>query len=228
MKDMPEQSPKKTPKRILVVDDHPLTRQGVSQLLDGEHDLMVCGGVENAWQAMTLVESQSPDLVLTDITLPSRSGLEFIKDMKKLHPHVPVLVMSMHDENIYAERALRAGARGYIMKSENGQNVLVAIRRVLQNQIYVSEELSQSMVGLFVGTNSLRDEGTLGALTDREFEVFELIGQGLSTVEIGHRLCISPKTVETHRMHLKDKLKLKTAMDLSSQAVQWAASNQLV
>ena len=214
-------------KQILVVDDHPLTRHGICHLLDCESDLTICGEAESAQQAMAMMESLKPDLVVADITMPSKSGIEFIKDLKILHPDIPVLILSMHDENVYAARALRAGARGYVMKSENGQNLLAAIRQILLGQIYVSKELSLNLVHHFISRHNVCDEITLSELTDREFEVFQLIGQGLSTVEIGRRLCISAKTVETHRIHLKEKLKLRTAMDLTSQAVRWATLNQL-
>lgn len=214
-------------KQILVVDDHPLTRHGVCHLLNSESDLQVCGEADTAAQALAMLESLKPDLVVADISMPSKSGLEFVKDLKTLHPDIPVLILSMHDENIYAARALRAGARGYVMKSERSENLLTAIRQILLGQIYVSKELSLNLVHHFISRHNVCDEITLSELTDREFEVFQLIGQGLSTVEIGRRLCISAKTVETHRIHLKEKLKLRTAMDLTSQAVRWATLNQL-
>lgn len=214
-------------KQILVVDDHPLTRHGLCHLLNGENDLNVCGEAASTSQAFTLIAQLHPDLVLSDISLPSRNGIEFIKDMKALHPNVPVLVLSMHDENIFARHALRAGARGYVMKSESAQNLLIAIRQVLQGRIYVSKELSLNLIGRLLGNDITRDDSNLSKLTNREFEVFQLIGQGLSTNEIGHHLCISPKTVETHRTHLKEKLQIKSAMSLISQAVHWEILNQL-
>lgn len=222
-------SPRPTPdvNRVLLVDDHPLTRHGLCQILNGESDIKVCGEAQTAPQALSLVASLKPDLVLADLSLPSKSGLEFIKDMKTLHPKVPVLVLSMHDENVYASRALRAGARGYVMKSEEGQNLIKAIRLVMLGQIYVSPELSAVLLNHFLGASPSNSKESLSELSDREFEVYQLIGQGLSTNEIGRRLCISTKTVETHRIHLKEKLNLKTAMDLTSQAVQWAKTNQL-
>src|SRR5690242_3155434 len=159
MKNHPARAQSQTAKRILVVDDHPLTRHGLGQLLNSESDLTVCGEAETAPQALSLAASLRPDLVIADITLPSKSGLEFIKDMKALNPEIPVLVLSMHDENIYAGRALRAGARGYVMKCEDGQNVLTAIRQVLLGRIYVSKELSLNLVNHYIGNNPARDGG---------------------------------------------------------------------
>ena len=216
------------PKRILIVDDHPMTRQGVSQLLSREPDLAVCGEVENAQQAMVAVQSLKPDLVLTDITMPGKSGLEFLKDMQTLHAGVPVMVLSMHDETIYAERALRAGARGYLMKSESGDRLLEAVRQVLRGEVYVSKHISVSLLNVLTGNHSPVHDAILSALTQREFEVFQLIGQGLTTREIGRRIFISGKTVETHRIHIRDKLKLKTGPALTAFAVRWAAANQLI
>jgi DNA-binding NarL/FixJ family response regulator len=223
-----ELSPVTGTKRIFILDDHPLTRHGITHLLESDPALKVCGEAETAPQALAAMAGMLPDLVLADITLPSKSGLEFIKDMKALYPDVPVLVLSMHDENIYAERALRAGARGYIMKTEGEQHLLEAVHQVLDGRIYVSNELSQSLLNRAVGKPPPQNEDSFGELTDREFEVFQLIGQGLSTGEISGRLHISAKTVETHRIHLKKKLNLNNSVELTCQAVKWAASNQLV
>jgi DNA-binding NarL/FixJ family response regulator len=214
--------------RILIVDDHPITRYGVTQLINHEPDLLVCGEAESAQQALAAIKSALPDLVLADITMPSRSGLEFIKDMQAHHPSVPVLVMSMHDETIYAERVLRAGGRGYIMKSEGGEKLLEAIRQVLQGKVYVSKGMSAALLEVFAPHHSKGVEATPGALSDREFEVFQLIGQGLSAQQIGQRLNLSVKTVGTHRQHIRQKLKLQTGPELIRQAVRWAAAQQLV
>jgi DNA-binding NarL/FixJ family response regulator len=215
-------------KKIFILDDHPLTRRGVVQLIGIEADLCVCGEAESARQALAALRPPLPDLILCDLTLPGKSGLDFIKDVQVLHPHLPVLVISMHDENIYAERALRAGARGYIMKNESGDKVVEAIRQVLRGELYVSKNISAGLLDLLTGRLPRKQETKLGALTDREFAVFELVGQGLSTNEIGQRLHISGKTVETHRIHIKEKLKLKTAAEFTAHAVRWAAANQLI
>ena len=218
----------KVRKRILVVDDHPITRYGVTQLINHEPDLLVCGEAESAQQALVAIKSAPPDLVLADITMPGRSGLEFIKDLRAQQPRVPVLVMSMHDENIYAERVLRAGGRGYIMKNEGGEKLLDAIRQVLQGQVYVSKSMSAALLEVFTPHRSSGGQATPGALSDREFEVFQLIGEGLSAQQIGRRLNLSVKTVGTHRQHIRQKLKVRTGPELIRQAVRWAAAQQLV
>lgn len=215
-------------KKLLILDDHPITRYGLTQLINAEPDLLVCGEAESAQAALAAIKSAPPDLVLADITMPGRSGLEFIKDLRAQYPKIPVLVMSMHDEGIYAERALRCGARGYIMKNQGGEKLLEAIREVLQGRVYVSRDISAALLealgrrGVGVGA------ATPGGLSDREFEVFQLIGEGLSTRQIGQRLSLSMKTVETHRQAIKRKLKLRTAPELIQQAVRWAAAEQLV
>jgi DNA-binding NarL/FixJ family response regulator len=228
MKATRSQRPVKPRKRILILDDHPITRYGLTQLLSHEPDLLVCGEAESAAQALGAIKSACPDLVLADITMPGRSGLEFIKDMRAQHPRVAVLVMSMHDETIYAERVLRAGGRGYIMKNEGGEKLLEAIRQVLQGQVYVSKHMSAALLEVFTPHRSSAGEATPAALSDREFEVFQLIGQGLSTQQIGQRLNVSVKTVGTHRLHIKQKLNLRTGPELIRHAVRWAAAQQLV
>jgi len=215
-------------KQIFIVDDHPLTRRGLSQLINAELELTVCGEAENTQQALAAIKPPLPDLILCDITMPGRSGLEFIKDLKALHPNVPVLVISMHDENLYAERVLRAGGNGYLMKSEGGGKVLEAIRQVLQGETYVSKSVTEAMMNQYVRGRSQRENTQFNQLTDREFEVFQLLGQGFSTRDIGERLHISPKTVETYRMHIKEKLGMKNGAELVKHAVRWAATNQLI
>jgi DNA-binding NarL/FixJ family response regulator len=213
---------------VFIVDDHPITRYGLTQLLNREPDLQVCGDAATASQALAAIKAARPDLVLADITMPGKSGLEFIKDLRVQHPGVPVLVMSMHDENIYAERVLRAGGRGYIMKSEGGEKLLEAIRTVLQGQVYVSKSISAALLDGLTRRCSDSREATPGVLSDREFEIFQLLGQGLPGRQIGQRLNLSVKTVETHRQHIKQKLKLRTGPELIRQAVRWAAAQQLV
>lgn len=208
-------------RRILVVDDHPMTRHGLAHLLRHEPDLAVCGEAASVHQALACIPKLCPDLVLADISMPGKSGLEFIKDLKALHPRIPVLVMSMHDESIYAERVLRAGGRGYVMKSEGGERVLEAIRRVLQGEVYLSRAMATTLLGGLGQQRSRTGERLLGSLTDREFEIFQLIGQGLPTSEISQRLHLSVKTVGTHRVHIKEKLHLKTGTELVQHAVRW-------
>ena len=207
-------------KRILIVDDHPMMRQGLAQLINSEPDLSVCCEADNARQAFETMVQNKPDLALVDISLPDRNGIELIKDIRALHPDLPVLVVSMHDESLYAERVLRAGGRGYIMKQEGGRKLMEAIRQVLSGQIYVSEKMSARILEIFSGGR--RDNSSpVGRLTDREFEVFQLIGQGEGTRQIAERLGLSVKTVEVHRANIKEKLGVKGANDLMRFAVRW-------
>ena len=165
-------------KRILIVDDHPMMRQGLAQLINSEPDLMVCCEAHTARQALEAIGPGKPDLALVDISLPDKSGLELIKDLHALYPELRVLVVSMHDESLYAERVLRAGGRGYIMKQEGGKKLVQAIRQVLSGQIYVSEKMSARILEIFSGGHRDGTGSPVGRLTDREFEVFQLIGQG--------------------------------------------------
>ncbi len=211
--------------RILILDDHPMTRHGLAQLISREPDLLVCGEAESAHSALKVIPALKPDLVLADITLPGRSGLEFIKDIKVLHPKVVVLVISMHEETLYAERVLRAGGSGYVMKSEGGASVLEAIRRVLKGEVYLSPAMSTTLLGNLTKAPAETGERLMRSLTDREFEVFQLIGQGLPTNEISRCLNLSVKTIGTHRVHIKEKLKLKTGAELVQHAVRWVVAH---
>jgi len=216
---------KQTPpaqKRILLVDDHPMTRNGIAEWIRREPDFTVCAEAESAEQALDAVSKSKPDLVLTDITLPGKSGVEFIKDLHAMRPELPVLVVSMHDESLYAERVLRVGARGYIMKHEGGDKLMEAIRRVVSGQIYVSEKMSARILEVFSGRRPT-PRSSIEQLSDREFEVFQLIGQGLSTHEVANRLHLSAKTVDAHRASIKDKLEIKSMSELISYAARWLA-----
>jgi DNA-binding NarL/FixJ family response regulator len=220
---MPQKA-KIPPKRLLVVDDHPMMRTGLAQLIDNEGDLKVCAEADNAGQALNAVAKQKFDLALVDISLPDKNGLELIKDLRTLSPSLPILVVSMHDEIIYAERVLRAGARGYIMKQEGGQKFLQAIRRVLAGQVFVSEKMSARILENISGTTTPNSISPVRRLSDREFEVFQLIGQGVGTSDIATRLRLSVKTVEVHRANIKQKLGLATATELVRFAVRWLDS----
>jgi DNA-binding NarL/FixJ family response regulator len=213
---------------VLLIDDHPMTRYGMAQLIEQEVDLVVCGEAHDAQSAMTAVKAHKPDVALVDLTLPGGEGLELIKDLKTQHPEVAILVVSMHDEELYAERALRAGARGYIMKNEGGEKLVEAIRLVLRRKTWLSENMSERVTEIFSGRRRRGDNTALGKLTDREFEVFRLLGQGLTGAEIGERLRLSTKTVETHRLHLREKLGLKTGPALIKYAVRWAGAQELI
>ncbi len=208
-------------KKLLVVDDHPMMRQGLTLLINHEPDLTVCGEAESAHEALAAVGLLKPDLVLADITMPGKNGLEFIKDLQAMHPGTAVLAISMHDESVYAERVLRAGGRGYIMKQEGGKKLMQAIRRVLNGEIYVSEKMSAKILEIFSGRRAAASQSPVELLTDREFEVFQLIGQGQGTREIAGHLHLSVKTIEVHRLHIKEKLKILTAPELIRHAVRW-------
>jgi len=220
---MPAKS-KSAVKRVLIVDDHPMMRQGLAQLIDNEPDLEVVAEADTGGQGLDIVVQQKLDLAVLDISLPDRNGLELIKDIRSVKPELPVLIISMHDEALYAERMLRAGARGYIMKQEGGHKLLQAIRQVLTGQIYVSEKMSARILETFSGRQSEKSASPVARLSDREFEVFQLIGQGKGTKEIAQHLNLSVKTVEVHRARIKEKLTLLTATDLVRYAVRWTES----
>lgn len=210
-------------KRILIVDDHGMMRDGLARLIQAEPDLEVCGEAGDGFTALDLASSQKPDLVLADITMPGKNGIEFIKDLRALVPESAVLVVSMHDETLYAERALRAGARGYIMKQEGGERLMQAIRQVLVGKAYVSERISAKILDLFSGKRS--EVSPVEQLTDRELEIFQHVGRGETTAHIAQELRLSPKTVEVHRAHIKEKLKLSSSAELISFAARWLETN---
>jgi len=222
MKAQGKSKPAVAVKQVLIVDDHPMMRQGLAQLINSEPDLKVCCEADTAKQAFEVVQHGKPDIVLLDISLPDRNGLELIKDIHTVRPALPVLVVSMHDESHYAERVLRAGGRGYVMKQEGGKKLMEAIRRVLAGQIAVSEKMSERILETFSGT--ARGDSPVGRLTDREFEVFQLVGQGSATREIAVLLRLSVKTVEVHRGNIKQKLGIKSATELVRYAVRWSDS----
>jgi DNA-binding NarL/FixJ family response regulator len=210
-------------KNIFIVDDHPMMREGLARLVSNEKDLNVCGEADEAGKAFTCIQSLKPDLALIDITLGGQNGIELIKNVHAIQPELPMLVISMHDESLYAERVLRAGGRGYIMKQEGGEKIMEAIRKVLNGQIYVSDKISHKILEIFSGKKS-NSSSPIENLSDREFEIFQLIGQGCETKNIAHNLNISIKTVEVHRTNIKEKLKIKTATELIRYAVRWTES----
>lgn len=207
--------------RILIVDDHPMMRRGVADLLADEPDLTVCSEAGDAEEALRLFAEHRPDLVIVDLALPGEGGLRLIQRLKALNSRVKLLVLSMHDEVLYAERALRAGAGGYVKKSAHSDELLDAIRRVLKGSMYVSQELNERIVARMTGEHAAQKSG-IEALTTRELEILELIGQGLRTGEIAARLLLSVKTVERHRENIKAKLGLKSASELIRFAMNWA------
>ena len=208
-------------KKIIIVDDHPLMRKGLALTLDAETDLQVVAQMADAEDALSALDELNPDLAIVDISLPGMSGLELIKHMQALKPDMRTLVVSRHDEALYAERAIRAGARGYVMKLEAADMIVKAVRRVMAGGIYVSEEINERLLlGLAAGREELA-QSPLEVLSDRELEVFELTGRGLGTREIAERLHLSVKTVESYRARIKDKLNLRSAAELMQHAVQW-------
>jgi len=212
-------------RKIVIVDDHAVMRQGLAKLLSDEKDLQVCGEAENASDALKAIGSFKPDLAIVDISLTGRTGIELIRDIRRDHPEVCVLVLSMHDETIYSDRALRAGARGYIMKQEGGKVVVEAIRKVLAGQVYLSEKMTAKFFDRISGGFRAADS-PLEILSDREMEVFQLIGDGLTTRQIAEQLCLSMKTVEVHRDHIKRKLNLKDGPALVRHAIRWAETEK--
>jgi len=211
--------------RVLVVDDHAIVREGLAQLINGTPDLTVCALAADAAMALALVATAHPDVALVDLSLPGKPGMELIKDLRACAPALPILVLSMHEEDLYAERALRAGARGYIMKQEPTAKILSAIRQVLGGGISVSPHISDRLLGQLSGTHHTL-AGTLERLSDRELEVFALLGQGKGARDIAALLNLSVKTVEAHREHIKEKLGLGSAGELLRVAIQAALEDK--
>ncbi|MDD4889689.1 MAG: response regulator transcription factor [Phycisphaerae bacterium] len=218
--------PSQAKAKVLVVDDHAVVRQGLTQLINREKDMCVCGDAETAAEALKMMAATHPDVAIVDVSLKEDSGLDLVKDVKIRFPKLPVLVLSMHDETFYAERFLRAGARGYIMKEVATEKVMTAIRRVLAGEVYLSERMSSRILHKLVDGPARQGGSALDALSDRELEVFRLIGTGLGTRDIAKRLHVSVKTVEAHRAHIKDKLKLDTATELLQHAIQWMQDSE--
>jgi DNA-binding NarL/FixJ family response regulator len=210
--------------KIVIVDDHPIVRQGLAELINHEGDLVVCGQAEDAHDAMQAIRSLKPDIVVVDISLKESSGMELIKDINVQYPNLAVLALSMHDESLYAERALRAGAKGYIMKAEATEKVIGAIRKILSGDIYLSDVMAAKLLHKLVGGRTEVGASATDCLSDRELEVFRLIGQGYGTRQIAEKLHLSIKTIETYRAHIKEKLNLTDAAELLHYAIRWVTS----
>jgi DNA-binding NarL/FixJ family response regulator len=213
--------PQSNKSRVFIVDDHPIVREGIGQLINRQPDLTVCGDAEEARAALQAVEALRPDVLIVDISLNGPDGIELLKNIRAKDANLPVLILSMHDESLYAERALRAGANGYIMKQEATEKVLVAIRRILNREVYVSDRVARDMLQQFVGGAAIAKRSPIDGLSDREIEVLRLIGEGHSTRQIAGELHLSVKTVESYQAHLKEKLSLRNARELMQYAVQW-------
>lgn len=212
---------KGNPTKILLVDDHPVLRKGLVRLIDTKNGFVVCGEASAATDAMIQIRDLHPDLVIVDIGLPGASGIELTKTIRAEFPRIPVLILSMHEEALYATRALRAGAMGYIVKQDAIDNIVVALNEVLNGGRYLSPVIAAQMHSQGPGGEALPTNDPMALLTDREFEVFEMIGKGREVREISEALGVSPKTVETHRTNIKEKLKLKNARQVTRMAVQW-------
>jgi DNA-binding NarL/FixJ family response regulator len=222
---MPSKLPAKPAKhRIFLVDDHPIVLTGFTLMLNAQPDLEVCGAAHSAEEALAGIPPLRPDLVISDVTLPGRNGLDLLKDLLAVLPSIRVLMVTMHDELLYAERALRAGARGYLMKEAGSECMLAAIRHVLGGRIYVSERMQSRILEAMSSTRSRGTESPIQKLSDREFEVFRLLGEGKTTKEIAGQLHLSHKTVAVHRGHIKEKLGLSSATELVHHAVRWVES----
>ena len=208
-----------TRRRIFLVDDHPILRKGIADLLGAEFE--ICGEAEKAEDALPAIGALKPDLVIIDLSLRGKGGLELLKDLQVRHPALPSLVLSMHDETLFAERALRAGARGYLMKEEAVDELKAAIARVLGGGVYLSPAMSDRVLRACRGAEKDAPASPMARLSDREFEVFEMVGRGMAMREIARTLHLSVKTVETHRAHIKEKLGIPTALELIRHATQW-------
>lgn len=213
--------------RIILVDDHRMVLNGYRLMLDAEPDLTVCGMAASAPEALDLVQREQPDLVITDLTMAGRGGLDLVKDLVAMYPGIRILICSMHDEMLYAERALRAGAKGYVMKDADGPTFLTAIRRVLGGQVYMSERLASRVLDAFAGTRPRGSSSPLEKLSDREFEVFRLFGEGKTAKEIAAQLNLSPKTVSVHRDHIKEKMSFTTSAEMIREAVRYVETHEL-
>jgi DNA-binding NarL/FixJ family response regulator len=211
--------------KILIVDDHPLVRQGLMGLLSTQPDFEVCGEANGIADARFQADSQKPDVAIIDLTLEDGSGIELIKYLSETHPEMKLLVLTMHDELVFAERALRAGAMGYVNKQEVSRTIVKAIRDILEGKMYLSRRATERMVQLAVGSKGRQGMSPIERLTDRELEIFQMIGQGLTTRQIAAKLGLSPKTIDAHRERIKQRLELKNVTELTKHAVQWVLEN---
>lgn len=210
--------------KVIIVEDHPIFRKGLAQLINDEKDMQICGEAQDVIDAKKALAKVNPDLMIVDLTLKGASGLGFINDVHKQMPNLPILVLSMHDESIYAERVLRAGARGYVMKQEMTDKVIVAIRQVMAGKMFFSESVVESFLGMMTGKPAASAQNPIDTLSDRELEVFNLIGKGIGRKEIGDQLHVSIKTVGTYREKIKQKLGIKSSPELVRRAVEWVQS----
>ena len=212
---------------VFIVEDHPIFRRGLSQVISSEEGFCVCGEAEDYLNGLDSIKKLKPDIIIVDINLRNSSGIDLIKDIKLFCPDIKILALSMHDENIYAERVLRAGAKGYLMKQEAPETILKAIRLIMEGKIYLSENMSSRMLRKLIDGQSNLETAPVDFLTDRELEIFKMIGHGFSTREISQKLHVSVKTIENHRAHIKEKLDLNNSIELIQQATLWVQGNRL-
>jgi len=208
--------------RILIVDDHPIIREGVARLVDMQPDMTICCEAASAREALNRIEKADPDIAIIDLSLDNGlSGLDLLKDISVRFPRLPMLVLSMHSETVFAERVLRAGAKGYVMKEEAPEAILTAIRRVLAGKVYLSDDMATKMLTSFAAGDSSADKTGIKCLSDRELEIIELIGRGFGASRIAEKLCLSVKTVETHCTHIRQKLQIESSSELRQYAIEW-------
>jgi len=212
-------------KQVFIIDDHELVRKGLRQLLNGEKDMQVCGEAASASQAIALKQSLNPDIAVVDISLPDGSGLDLLKNLHQWRPSMKMIVLSMYDDDLYAERALNNGAMGYINKQDSAENLVHAIRQISKNEVYVSPNMTERLLKRFSNNPQLQDSSPLALLSDREIQVFEMIGNGKKTSQIAETLHLSVKTIDTYRSNIKQKLNLKSAAELARRAVLWSVEN---
>lgn len=213
--------------KVLLVDDHPMVRRGIAELVNSESDLEVCGEAGDMQEAMAQAGKSKPNMIIVDVSLNGNNGIELMKNLSSRWPTIPILAYSMHDESIYAERSLRAGAKGYVMKQSSPEVLLQAIRLVLHGKVFLSEAMSEKILGRMVraGTTAEITSSPIDRLSDRELEVLQLLGRGMRTADIAEKLCLSIKTIETYREHLKEKLNLSSGQELLRYAIEWSLNS---
>lgn len=213
--------------QVFLVEDHPITRRGLAGVIEAETELTVCGETGSAEEALRQISELQPDLVIADLTLEEGSGLSLIKDLDATQPNLPILVVSMHDESLYARRALEAGARGYVMKREAYWKTIEAIEQVLDGGIYLSQQMTSEILSQYVSGGDPKPESPMAVLSDRELEVYSLMGQGYGRREIAETLSLSPRTIDTYRDHLKEKLSIESNAKLRRRATMWVETNEI-
>jgi len=220
----------KQKKRVFIVDDHPIVRYGIMRILNNEPDLVVCGDAESAGQASELIEALMPDIdiAVIDISLKDMNGLQLTRTIHSKYPALPVVILSMHDERLYAHKALRAGASGYVMKEESSEKLVTAIRQILKGEIHVSEKVKDNVLHVYAGKDDAYNTEEIDKLSDRERQIFLMIGSGQSSRSIAEKLCLSVKTIETHRSRIKQKMGLTNSARLTLAAMEWAKRENLL